>query len=210
MILRVGLTGGIASGKSTVRELFAALGAHTVDADRLVAELYSPGRAGHQALLAAYGPEILLPDQTVDRKRLADIAFSDPAEAHKLNQLIHPIVIAATEHLMSEWERTHGDGIIVVEATLMIESGSSRSYDRVVVVDVEPQVQISRGVARGLSREEVMRRIANQMPRAERLRHADYVIDNSSDRNSLQQETERVYALLQADLAAMLAARGGG
>lgn len=210
MILKVGLTGGIASGKSTVRELFAALGAHTVDADRLVAELYSPGREGHQALLATYGPEILLPDQTIDRKRLADIAFSDPAEAHRLNQLIHPIVIAATEQRMSEWERTHGDGIVVVEATLMIESGSSRSYDRIVIVDVEPPVQIARGVARGLSREEVMRRIANQMPRGERLRHADYVIDNSSDRESLQQETERVYALLQSDLATMLAARAGG
>jgi len=196
VILRVGLTGGIASGKSTVRELLAQLGCHTVDADRLVAQLYEPGRAGHTALVGAYGRGILLDDGTIDRVKLADIAFANADEAKKLNALIHPIVIAATEELLQEI----GDGIAVVEATLMIESGGRQRYDKLVIVDVEPAVQIERGIARGLAREEVERRIANQIPREERLRHADYVIDNSGDRARLEAETHRVHELLRADL----------
>ena len=195
MILRTGLTGGIASGKSTVRELLAGLGCHTIDADKLVAELYQPGRAGHAALVATYGRGILRDDETVDRVKLAGIAFSTPGEAKKLNALIHPIVIAATEELLARID----DGIAVVEATLMIESGGRQRYDRVVVVDVEPAVQIERGVARGMPREEVERRIANQIPREERLRHADYVIDNNGDRARLEAETRRVHELLRRD-----------
>ena len=202
MILRAGLTGGIASGKSTVRALLGNLGCHTIDADRLVAELYEPGRPGHAALRAAYGDGILRDDGTVDRPRLASIAFADPAEAGKLNALIHPIVIGATEEWIASIEQSRGDGIVVVEATLMIESGGRQRYDRIIVVDVDPSVQIERGVARGLARDEVLRRIANQIPRQERLRHADYVIDNSGDTASLERETRRVHELLLADLEA--------
>jgi len=195
MILRTGLTGGIASGKSTVRELLADLGCHTIDADRLVAELYQPGRAGHAALVATYGRGILREDDTIDRVKLANIAFSAPEEAKKLNALIHPIVIAATEELLASIE----EGIVVVEATLMIESGGRQRYDRLVIVDVDPAVQVERGVARGMAREEVERRIANQLPREQRLRWADYVIDNNGDRAHLEGETRRVYELLRRD-----------
>ncbi len=195
MILRVGLTGGIASGKSTVRELLAALGCHTIDADKLVHELYEPGQAGHSALVANYGGAILREDDTIDRVQLANIAFASPDEAKKLNALIHPIVIEATEERLRKIE----DGIAVVEATLMIESGGRHRYDRLVIVDVEPAVQVARGIARGMAREEVERRIANQIPREERLRWADYVIDNSGDRAQLEAETRRVYELLRRD-----------
>lgn len=197
MILRVGLTGGIASGKSTVRQILASLGCHTIDADRLVAELYEPGCAGHAALFAAYGEEILREDRTVDRARLAGIAFSDPAEAQKLNRLIHPIVIAEIEERLARIS----EGIAVVEATLMIESGGREKYDRLVVVDVRPDVQIERGIARGVAPEEMARRIAHQLPREERLRHADYVIHNNGGREELERETRRVYERLQSDLA---------
>lgn len=198
MILKVGLTGGIASGKSTVRALFDALGCHTIDADTLVAHLYEPGRAGHAALVETYGPEVLREDGTVDRARLANIAFSSPEEAKKLNALIHPLVLEETSRRIAEYD----DGIVVVEATLMLESGSYARYDKLVIVDVEPEVQVARGVARGLAEAEVRRRIANQMPREERLRHADYVIDNSGDVGRLESETRRVHALLLADLEA--------
>ena len=198
MILRVGLTGGIASGKSTVRGLLAGLGCHTIDADRLVAELYQPGRAGHAALVATYGRGILREDESVDRVKLANIAFSSREEAKKLNALIHPIVIEATEELLQRIE----EGIAVVEATLMIESGGRHRYHKLVIVDLEPAVQIERGVARGLTHEEVERRIANQLPRQERLRWADYVIDNSGDRAHLEAETRRVYELLVHDYEA--------
>ena len=195
-VLRVGLTGGIASGKSTVSEMLADLGCHTIDADKLVAELYEPGRAGHAALVATYGEQILRDDGTIDRAKLANIAFSDPSEAKKLNALIHPIVIAETEARLAKID----DGIAVVEATLMIESGGRQRYDKLVIVDVDPEVQVARGVARGLAREEVLRRIANQIPREERLRYADYVIDNSGDREHLEREVRRVYDLLLEDL----------
>lgn len=201
-LLRVGLTGGIASGKSTVRELFARLGCHTIDADRLVAELYEPGRAGHTALVQTYGEPILRDDRTIDRAKLANIAFSDPSEAKKLNALIHPIVIAETEARLAAIGDgiALGNGIAVVEATLMIESGGRNRYDRIVIVDVDPAVQVERGIARGLTRAEVERRIANQLPREERLRHADYVIDNSGDREHLERETLRVYEALRGEI----------
>lgn len=200
MILRVGLTGGIASGKSTVRSLFATLGCHVIDADALVAHLYEPGRAGHAALIETYGRGILREDETIDRVKLANLAFSTPAEAKKLNALVHPLVVQHTNELLDEYERTHVDGIVVVEATLMIESGGRERYDKLVIVDVTPDVQIERGVARGLAADEVKRRIANQLGREERLKHADYVIDNSGDVARLESETRRVHAQLIADL----------
>jgi dephospho-CoA kinase len=199
--MRVGLTGGIASGKSTVRALLGALGCYVVDADKLVADLYEPGRAGHSALVETYGRDILREDETVDRVKLANIAFAGPDGAKKLNALIHPLVAQYTTELLDEYEKTHADGIAVVEATLMIESGSSKRYDKLVIVDVTPEVQLERGVARGLPREEVTRRLAHQLPREDRLRHADYVIDNSGDVARLESETRSVYAHLLADLA---------
>ena len=197
MILRVGLTGGIASGKSTIMRNFAALGCIVVDADAVVARLYSPGNAGHDAIVCTYGTEVLLPDGTIDRKKLADIAFASPAEAQKLNALIHPLVIAEEERMMSR--HPHQDAIHIVEATLLLESGGRQRYDKIVVVDVEPEVQIARAIARGMTREEVIRRIAHQMPREERLRQADYVIDNSGDEEAARRETKRVYELLEAE-----------
>ncbi|HEX2833655.1 MAG TPA: dephospho-CoA kinase [Thermoanaerobaculia bacterium] len=205
MILKVGLTGGIASGKSTAREILGTLGCHVIDADKLVAELYEPDRAGHAALVATYGSQILRDDRTIDRVKLANIAFSSSDEAKKLNALIHPIVVQYTNELLDEYERTHGDQIVVVEATLLIEAAGRRRYDKIVVVDVAPETQIARGVARGLTAEEVTRRILNQLPRDERLRNADYVIDNNGDREQLEREVRRVLEALQRDLATKIA-----
>ena len=196
MSLRVGLTGGIASGKSTIMRSFAKLGCVTIDADAVVAKLYQPGNAGHEALVRTYGPSILLPDGTIDRRKLADTAFTSPAEAQKLNALIHPLVIAEEKRMMAKDGK---DAITIVEATLLLESGGKQRYDRIVVVDVDPEVQIARGIARGMTREEVTRRIAHQMPREERLRQADYVIDNSGDERQAERETRRVYEALEAE-----------
>jgi dephospho-CoA kinase len=201
-MLRVGLTGGIASGKSTIMRMLAGLGCITVDADAIVARLYRPGEAGHAAIARAYGPDILLADGEVDRKQLAALAFSSADEAQKLNALIHPIVAAEEARLMREAEERGGDAIYVVEATLLLEAGGRQRYDRIVVVDVDPDVQIERAIARGMTREEVTRRIAHQMPRDERLRHADYIIDNSGDERAALAEVQRVYALLGRDLEA--------
>jgi dephospho-CoA kinase len=204
VILRVGLTGGIASGKSTIARLFAALGAATVDADAVVARLYRPGNAGHQAVVRAYGRGVLRADEEIDRQKLADLAFASPEAAKKLNALIHPLVIEEENRIMrAEEARFPGrDRIFVVEATLLLEAGGRQRYDKIVVVDVDPETQIARGVGRGMAREEVVRRIAHQMPREERLRHADYVIDNSGDARQAEIETHRVFERLKADLAA--------
>jgi dephospho-CoA kinase len=202
VILKVGLTGGIASGKSTIVRMLAGLGCITVDADAIVARLYRPGEAGHEAIVRTYGKEILLPDGEIDRKKLADIAFSRPEEAQKLNALIHPIVIAEQARLFREAEERGEDAIYIVEATLLLESGGRQRFDRIVVVDVEPEVQIARAIGRGVTAEEAQRRIAHQMPREERLRHADYVIDNSGDEGAALAEATRVYELLRRDLEA--------
>ena len=199
MILRVGLTGGIASGKSTIARRFAALGCMTIDADAVVARLYRPGEAGHEALVRTYGPSILRGNGEIDREKLAGIAFANADEAKKLNALIHPLVIAEEQRCIADEEaRFPGrDRIVVVEATLLLESGGKQRYDKIVVVDVEPETQIARGVERGMTREEVVRRMEHQMPREERLRRADYVIDNNGDMRSAEIATHRVYEALR-------------
>lgn len=196
MILRVGLTGGIASGKSTIREIFAKLGATTIDADRLVSELYRPGATGHDALVRTYGKEILRPDGEVDREKLAAIAFRSADDAQKLNRLIHPIVLDDADRRISAIT----EGIVIVEATLLIESGAVPRYDKLVVVDVDPATQLARAAGRGMSREEVTRRIANQLSREERLRYADYVIDNGGDLAAAEARTREVYERLREEL----------
>jgi dephospho-CoA kinase len=201
MMLRVGLTGGIASGKSTIARTFAGLGCYVMDADEIVTRLYRPGGAGHEALIHTYGREILRPDCEIDRPKLAAIAFQDQESATRLNQLIHPLVIAEQQRLMeAEEQRSRGhDLIAMVEATLLLESGGRERFDRIVVVDVDPETQIRRGVARGVDEAELRRRIARQMPREQRLAHADYVIDNNGDPASAETETRRVYECLRGD-----------
>jgi dephospho-CoA kinase len=203
MILRTGLTGGIASGKSTIARMFGALGCVIVDADHIVARLYQPGQAGHEALVRTYGSGILLADGTIDRRKLADLAFASEESAKALNALIHPIVVAEEATLMAaEERRDDGDRIVIVEATLLIEAGGKDRYDRIIVVDVDPETQLARAVARGMTREDAARRIANQLPRQERLRYADYIIDNSGDLHAAEGETRRVFDALQRDLEA--------
>lgn len=201
MILRVGLTGGIASGKSTVLRILSELGCRVTDADSIVARLYLPGQPGHKALVAAYGDRILQPTGAVDKKQLAQIAFSSSEEAARLNALIHPLVLSEEARMMRDADNPDRDTIYVVEATLLLESGGRSRYDRIIVVDLPPATQIERGVARGMERADVESRLTHQMTREERLQHADYVIENSGDVRALRAETERVHAALLADLS---------
>ncbi|HEY3052979.1 MAG TPA: dephospho-CoA kinase [Thermoanaerobaculia bacterium] len=202
MILRVGLTGGIASGKSTIARTFAALGCVVIDADAIVARLYRPGEAGHNALVATYGREILTLSGEIDRKKVADIAFATTESALKLNHLIHPLVIAEEERIIAAEESRFPDRdrIVIVEATLLLESGGKTRYDKIVVVDADPLTQETRAVMRGVTRQDARRRMKHQMSREDRLRAADYVIDNSSDRRAAEVETHRVYQKLREDL----------
>lgn len=204
MILRAGLTGGIASGKSTIARIFASLGCVTIDADAIVARLYRPGGAGHNALVDAYGKSVLTGSGEIDRKKLADIAFASREAAQKLNSLIHPLVIAEEERLMNAEESRFPDRdrIFVVEATLMLESGGKDRYDKIIVVDLDADTQETRAAMRGVSRPDARRRMKNQMTREERLKAADYVINNNGDRRAAEVETHRVYEKLREDLEA--------
>jgi dephospho-CoA kinase len=202
MILRTGLTGGIASGKTTVARTLAGLGCVVIDADEVVRRLYRRGEPGYEALVHAYGRDILTPDGEIDRPKLASIAFVDDASAKKLNALIHPLVIAEEEGTINaEAQRfPDRDRIVVVEATLLLESGGKQRYDKIVVVDSAPEVQIERAVKRGMDRLDAQRRSARQMAHDERRRQADYVIENNGDIRALEGETMRVYEQLRRDL----------
>jgi len=202
VILHVGLTGGIASGKSTIARIFASLGCITIDADEIVSRLYEPGQAGHEAIVGTYGRDILRRDGTIDRTKLADVAFASAESASALNALIHPLVIAEEQRRVAGMEQlADGDRIVIVEATLLIEAGGKARYDRIVIVDVDPAKQLQRAIARGMTAQDASRRIARQLPRKERLRYADYIIDNSDDARAAERETRRVFDALVRDLA---------
>jgi dephospho-CoA kinase len=205
MILRAGLTGGIASGKSTVGRIFARLGAQVIDADAIVAALYRPGEAGYEAIVRRYGEAVLHTDGEIDRAALSAIALATAESAAELNAMIHPLVIAEEARMIETESTSSQDGIVIVEATLLLESGGRERYQRIIVVDLDPETQIDRAVARGLDRNEAKRRMARQMSREERLRQADYVIDNRGTAEQTIEQTREVYAELGRDLEKMRA-----
>lgn len=209
MILKVGLTGGIASGKSTVARMFRELGCFVVDADDVVRELYRPGADGYRAIVRQYGPEILDANGEIDRMQLSQRALGDEASARALNALIHPLVMRRVEEIVMNEEMRGGgrDMIALVEATLLLEAGEKAAFDRMIVVDVDPRVQMARAIGRGMKREEVERRMARQMSREERLRNADYIISNNDGLEPVASKTRKVFAELQRDLARRKAGR---
>lgn len=198
MGLTVGLTGGIASGKSTVARLLADRGCVVFDADRIVADLYRPGEEGHTALVAHYGDRILDSKGEIDRPALSRIALATNDSASILNGLIHPLVIERQQQLIAKAFREDHHAIVVVEATLLLESGGRSRFDLVVVVEVAPALQIARAVGRGLSRTEAAKRIARQMRSEERRAQADFVVRNDRDLVDLETEVDRLVDFLKA------------
>ncbi|HXG04984.1 MAG TPA: dephospho-CoA kinase [Candidatus Binatia bacterium] len=201
--LLVGLTGGIATGKSTVSALLRALGCVVIDADQLARDVVEPGQPALEAIRREFGPEVIRPDGTLDRPRLGAIVFADGARRRRLEEITHPAIrrrfLDHLERLAAEGYR----GIVVFDAPVMIESGSHRMMDRLVVVVAGEETQIARLMARdGLSREEALRRVRSQMPVSEKARLAHYVIDNSGDRAATEAQVRRVHAALLAELEA--------
>ncbi|HUP66419.1 MAG TPA: dephospho-CoA kinase [Thermoanaerobaculia bacterium] len=201
MILRVGLTGGLASGKSTAAELLAGLGCRVVDADEVVDALYRPGRPGHEAIVRVYGRGILTAGGEIDRQKLASIAFSSAEEATRLNDLIHPLVIEEERRIIDETNLLGEDQIVVVEATMLLESGGKERYDVIVVVDLPEEIQVRRAVERGMIEGDARARISRQMSRANRLAAADVVIDNSGDEAALERQVRALHGRLAERLA---------
>ncbi len=200
-MLRVGLTGGIACGKTHVRKLLAERGAFTVDADTVVHRLLGQQTELTQAIGRQFGPEVLASDGSVDRKKLGAIVFSDPDARRQLNRLVHPKVIAEEKKLLQQAEREEMQ-IGVIDAALMIETGTYRDYDRVVVVYCPRDVQLERLVARdGLSPEDAARRVDAQLSVEQKKLYADYVVDSSGSLEDTERRVGEVWASLVRDAA---------
>jgi len=200
-VLRVGLTGGVACGKSTVAKMFADLGADVVDADTIAHELYRPGQEVLQQLVEHFGPEILKPDGELDRAKLATLVF-DGGRVGELNRIVHPAVIRQQD----EWMRTLGEkdpyAVAIVEAALIFEAGVKDHFDRIMVVTCKPAQKIARfaqrtGMSEAAAKVDVERRNKAQMPDDEKARRADFVIDNSGSLEETRHQVQRIYSELK-------------
>jgi dephospho-CoA kinase len=197
-MLRVGLTGSIAVGKTFVSGVLAELGCRVVDADAVARRVVEPGAEGLRRIVEAFGEEVLRPDGTLDRARLGAVVFKDEAKRELLNSLLHPLIIAEQDELLRSWEREVPRGVGVVDAALMIESGGHSRFDKLVVVHCRPDAQLERLMRRNnLSREEAAARISAQMPQEEKLRYADFRVDTSGSFEETRRQTEEVYAELR-------------
>ena len=195
-MLRVGLTGGLASGKSFVGRALADLGCHVIDADELGHEVLMPGGEAYEAVVREFGAGVLAPDGAVDRSRLAAEVFDRPERLAKLNSLVHPPVIRREEEILKELEVRDPGGIAVMEAAILIETGSYRRFDRIIVVVAGREQQIERALGRGLTREKALARIERQMPLEEKRKYADYVIDTSGQKEDTVRQVGEVYRAL--------------
>ena len=192
-MLRVGLTGSIGVGKSFVASVFVELGCHVLDADQTAREVVMPGTPGLKALTEAFGEEILDPDGTLNRKQLGAVVFNDESQRQRLNHILHPFIITRQDEIMNAWEAEDPDGIGIIDAALMIESGGYKRFDKLIVVHCRPEVQLERLMLRdNLSRDEALRRINSQMPQEEKQKFADYLIDTSDGFESTRAQTEAV------------------
>ncbi len=198
-MLRVGLTGGIATGKSTVGAMFVELGCHLIESDQIAHQLFEPGQAVHAAVVKQFGNRVLALDGTIDRQILGDIVFKDPKARAKLNSLVHPAIIQRQQEWLKDMEAQDPHGIAIVDAALMIEVGTYKNYDKVIVVTCSPEIQRERLRARSaLSEEKIESRIRSQMPNEEKTKYADFVIDNSGSVESTRVQVETVYQQLRA------------
>jgi dephospho-CoA kinase len=182
-VLRVGLTGGLASGKSFVGRALADMGCLLILADDLGRQVQEPGGEAYEGI----------------RRRLASMVFNDPERLTKLNALVHPPVYARIHKLQEEFRRGHPDGIAVTEAAILIETGSYRNYDRLIVAICRPEQQIERAMSRDhMTREEALERIRRQMPLGEKVKYANYVIDTSGSKQETLAQTRAVYESLRS------------
>jgi dephospho-CoA kinase len=197
-MLKVGLTGGLASGKSFVGRSLGDLGCLLIQADVLGRQVLEQGGETYEAVVATFGNQILDPDGKINRRRLARIVFSDPEQLAKLNALVHPPVKERERDLVAEFAREHPDGIAVTEAAILVETGSYRNYARLIVAVCRPEQQVARAMERdGVSREEVLDRLRRQMPLEDKVKHAHFVIDTSGSKDNTIQQVRTVYEALR-------------
>jgi dephospho-CoA kinase len=204
-VLKVGLTGGIAAGKSVVGEMFAALGAQVIQADEIAHQLMQPGNPVYQEVVAHFGAGILDPGGSVNRARLAELAFgTKPSRVQELNQLVHPAVIRRQEEWMKQVAERDPHAIAMVEAALILEADMAKRLDRLIVVTCHPEQRIERWARRlnvdeETARREVTRRMAAQFPDGEKIKAADFVVDNSGSLDETRRQVREIYAELKEE-----------
>ena len=210
-MLKIGLTGGIASGKSLVGQMFTELGAHTIDADEIAHELMKPGEPAYDEVVRAFGSDILNPDKTVNRGKLAEVAFDKRRpRIYELNRILHPGVIQKYESSMDEIGRREPDAIVILEAALLLEAGLRKRFNRIVVVTCKPQQRIERWAQRfhldpEAAKAEVTRRMMAQAPDEAKIQAADYVVDNSGAVEDTKNQVQKVYQTLESQAKARTA-----
>jgi dephospho-CoA kinase len=197
-MLKVGLTGGIASGKSFVGEALAGFGCLLIQADELGHEALAYGGEAFQPVVQEFGREILTSDGTIDRRALAARVFADPQRLARLNALVHPVVFRREDELIAAFAVSRPDGIAVVEAAILIETGSYSRFDKMILVTCTEQQQVDRAMRReGALESDIRARISRQMPLAEKRKYADFVIDTSGEKQDTLRQTRAVYDVLR-------------
>ena len=197
-MLKVGLTGSIAVGKSFVLSVLKELGCRTIDADQVARDVVGRGTPGLQTVIDNFGEEVLQPDGSLDRPKLGAVVFGDESKRRKLNSILHPFIIARQDELLRKWEQETPDAIAVVDAALMIESGGYKRFDKLIVVYCRPEIQLQRLMSReNLNQEEAGRRINSQMSQEEKKKYADFLIDTSDGFDSARAQTAEVWHRLQ-------------
>ncbi len=190
-MLRIGLTGGIGSGKSTVAALLAARGAVVVDADRIAREVVEPGTPGLAAVVGAFGPGVLAEDGSLDRAALAAIVFADPEARARLDGIVHPLVRARAREVIGQ---AAPDAVVVQDVPLLVETGQAGAHDLVLVVETDLETRVARLLQRGLSEDDARARIAAQATDEQRRAVADVVLDNSGGPEALAEQVDRFWA----------------
>ena len=197
-MLKVGLTGGLASGKSFVGDALAALGCHLIQADELGHEVLLPEGEAYADVVREFGPGILNQDGAIDRKRLAAEVFENPERLKLLNQFVHPHVFRRERELFDQFAESDPRGMVVVEAAILIETGNYKAFDRMILVECKEELQIERAMKRDhLDREQVLARLRRQMPLAEKRKFADFVIDTSGSKEETLRHVRDVYDALR-------------
>jgi len=191
----VGLSGGIGSGKSTVAKIFSDLGAVVIDADAISREVLEPGQIGYENTILTFGESVLSESGSIDRKKLAEIVFQNPAELAKLEAIIHPAVIAKVAQIRDSLPAT---SVVVYDTPLLVEKGLESQFDKVIIVLADELSRKDRLVLRGLEMPDIEGRISNQATDAQRARVADYIIYNNGTLSELQDNVSKVWHQLSA------------
>ncbi len=208
-MLKVGLTGGIAVGKSVVGEMFVAFGAHLVQADQISHSLMRPGEAVYDEVVRHFGREILNADGSVNRAKLAEAAFGSGGKSasriEELNRIVHPAVIRRQEDWVQEMGRQDPRAVAIVEAALILESGARERFDRLIVVTCGEEQRVARFAARQkidleAARKEVVRRMAAQLPDDSKIKAADFVIDNSGSLEGTREQVRQVWEKIKSEV----------